>query len=49
MFVPVSSLFEQASEVNQTVPVYDIVAQWLGGGVSDSRLREPGFESCAAV
>ena len=24
-------------------------AQWLRGRVSDSRLREPGFESCAAV
>ena len=24
-------------------------AQWLGGRASDSRLREPGFESCAAV
>ena len=24
-------------------------AQWLRGRASDSRLREPGFESCAAV
>ena len=24
-------------------------AQWLRGTASDSRLREPGFESCAAV
>ena len=24
-------------------------AQWLSGRASDSRLREPGFESCAAV
>ena len=24
-------------------------AQWLMGRASDSRLREPGFESCAAV
>ena len=24
-------------------------AQWLRGRTSDSRLREPGFESCAAV
>ena len=24
-------------------------AQWLRGRVSDCRLREPGFESCAAV
>ena len=24
-------------------------AQWLRGRISDSRLREPGFESCAAV
>ena len=23
--------------------------QWLRGRASDSRLREPGFESCAAV
>ena len=23
--------------------------QWLRGSASDSRLREPGFESCAAV
>ena len=24
-------------------------APWLRGRASDSRLREPGFESCAAV
>ena len=24
-------------------------AQWFRGGASDSRLREPGFETCAAV
>ena len=24
-------------------------AQWLRGRASDSRLREPGFESCVAV
>ena len=29
-FVPVSCLFEQGSESNQTVPVSDTVAQWLG-------------------
>ena len=23
--------------------------QWLGGSVTDSHLRAPGFESCAAV
>ena len=27
----------------------DCRAQWLRGRASDSRLREPGFESCAAV
>ena len=26
-----------------------IRVQWLRGRASDSRLREPGFESCAAV
>ena len=26
-----------------------IRAQWLSGRASDSRLREPGFESCAVV
>ena len=26
-----------------------LLAQWLRGSASDSRLREPGFESCAAV
>ena len=25
------------------------IAQWLRGRTSNSRLREPGFESCAAV
>ena len=29
--------------------VKDSRAQWLMGKVSDSRLREPGFEPCAAV
>ena len=29
--------------------VFIIRAQWLKGRASDSRLREPGFESCAAV
>ena len=28
---------------------YVIRAQWLRGRASGSRLREPGFESCAAV
>ena len=26
-----------------------IIYQWLSGRASDSRLREPGFKSCAAV
>ena len=26
-----------------------VYAQWLRGRASDSRLREPGFESCAAA
>ena len=29
--------------------LYICGAQWLRGRASDSRLREPGFESCAAV
>ena len=29
--------------------IYNLRAQWLRGRVSDSRLREPRFESCAVV
>ena len=28
---------------------YTHMTQWFKGRASDSRLREPGFESCAAV
>ena len=33
----------------QTVVCYFNRAPWLGGRPSDSRVREPGFEFCAAV
>ena len=33
----------------QALVHYQSRAQWLRGRASDSRLREPGFESCAAV
>ena len=32
-----------------SLPIWNWLAQWLSGRASDSRLREPGFESCAAV
>ena len=33
----------------RNMPMSLLRAQWLRGRALDSRLREPGFESCAAV
>ena len=35
--------------LTSTIPALVRSAQWLRDRASDSRLREPGFESCAAV
>ena len=41
--------FKKADCVFSLLGCYCRRAQWLRGRPSDSRLREPGFESCAAV
>ena len=43
------STFRNAGYIASVAMQFCSRAQWFSGRASDSRLREPGFESCAAV